>query len=164
MIRPEQVGGAPGRGGRERGVGRARGATVLQGGRAKAYRPISADARAAAQAAGLAAYERGEFFEAHELMEPAWMGTDDLAERELHQGLIKLAAAFVHADRGNRLGIQKNLRGAHLHLAAALAAPAPTPTEIDVATIVAAIEDRLARLAARPSDPAIAPIPISRLA
>ena len=28
---------------------------------------------------GLAAYERGDFFEAHELLEPAWMGTDDSA-------------------------------------------------------------------------------------
>jgi Domain of unknown function (DUF309) len=158
MIRRERVVG------QQEGRGRARGATVLQGGRAKAYRPISADARAAAQEAGLAAYERGEFFEAHELMEPAWMGTDDLAERELHQGLIKLAAAFVHADRGNPLGIEKNLRGAHLHLVAALAAPRPAATDVDVATIVAAIEHRLDRLAAHPNDPAIPPIPISRLA
>ena len=29
------------------------------------------------------------------------MGTDDLPERELYQGLIKLAAAFVHGVRGN---------------------------------------------------------------
>ena len=40
------------------------------------------------------------------------MGTDDLAERGLHQGLIKVAAAYVHAVRGNPAGIAKNLAGA----------------------------------------------------
>ena len=68
--------------------------------------------RAAALAAGLAAYERGDFFEAHEQLEPAWMGTDDLAERALLQGLIKLAAAYVHDVRGNPAGIARNLEGA----------------------------------------------------
>ena len=52
--------------------------------------------RTAAVIAGMRAYDDGDFFEAHELMEPAWMGTDDPAERELIQGLIKLAAADVH--------------------------------------------------------------------
>ncbi len=46
-------------------------------GRRKAYRPLPAPTRAAAVAEGLDAYERGDFFEAHELLEPAWMGTDD---------------------------------------------------------------------------------------
>lgn len=50
-------------------------------GRAKAYRPLPESDRAAALAAGLAAYERGDFFAAHEHLEPAWMGMDDPAER-----------------------------------------------------------------------------------
>ena len=94
--------------------------TVLQGGRAKAYRPISAGERQTAYRAALAAYDRGDFFLAHELLEPAWMGTDDLPERELYQGLIKLAAAFVHGVRGNPRGIAKNLEGARPRLVAAL--------------------------------------------
>ena len=53
---------------------------------------------------GLARYARGDFFAAHEALEPAWMGTDDLAERALHQGLIKVAAAYVHAVRHNPAG------------------------------------------------------------
>ena len=65
---------------------------------------------------GLAAYERGDFFEAHELLEPAWMGTDDPAERAVLQGLIKLAAAYVHDVRGNPAGIRKNLDGARSRL------------------------------------------------
>ena len=90
-------------------------------GRAKAYRPMPAATRAAAIAAGLAAYDRGDFFEAHELLEPAWMGTDDPAERAVLQGLIKLAAAYVHDVRGNPAGVRKNLDGARL--AAASRAP-----------------------------------------
>jgi predicted metal-dependent hydrolase len=75
------------------------------------------DDRRAAFEAGLAAYERGDFFLAHELLEPAWMGTADLAERDLYQGLIKLAAGFVHAARGNPTGVATNIRGARERLA-----------------------------------------------
>lgn len=132
------------------------GETVLQGGRAKAYRPISAAARRAALEKGIAAYRRGDFFEAHEILEPAWMGTDDLAERELYQGLIKLAAAFVHAVRGNPLGIARNLAGARERLAAA-AADSPTAGRLDLPALIAAIDERLAALAARPSDATIQP-------
>ena len=131
------------------------GATVVQNGRAKAYRPLPADARRRAYDSALAAYERGDFFEAHELLEPAWMGTDDLAERALHQGLIKLAAAFVHGVRGNPTGIAKNLAGAREHLAAAIGSPAAAESGLDVAVLLAAVDERLARLATDPSDASI---------
>lgn len=130
-------------------------ATVLQGGRAKAYRPIPAADRLAAYQAALAAYDRGDFFLTHELLEPAWMGTDDLPERELYQGLIKLAAAFVHGVRGNPRGIMRNLEGARPMLAAAAAAG--TTGGLDLADLLAAIDTLLARLAddsdASPIDP-----------
>ncbi len=89
-----------------------RAVVVGRDGRAKAYRPLPDADRAAALADGLAAYERGDFFEAHELLEPAWMGTPDLPERALLQGLIKVAAAYVHDVRGNPAGIVRNLTGA----------------------------------------------------
>jgi hypothetical protein len=130
----------------------ARPGTILQGGRAKAYRPIPAAARRRAFDEGIAAYDRGDFFEAHELLEPAWMGTADAAERDLLQGLIKLAAAFVHGVRGNPPGIAKNLTGARERLAAAIGSPAAAASGIEVATLVAAIDDRLARLARDPDD------------
>ena len=85
---------------------------VGEDGRAKAYRPLPEGDRVAAVVAGLEAYGAGDFFEAHELMEPAWMGTADLAERNLIQGLIKVAAADVHGVRGNPAGIRRNLEGA----------------------------------------------------
>ena len=128
------------------------GATVLQNGRATAYRPLPAEERRRAYDAALEAYERGDFFEAHELLEPAWMGTDDLAERALHQGLIKLAAAFVHGVRGNPAGIAKNLGGAREHLAAAVGTPPAAASGLDLPALVAAVDERLARLAADPND------------
>jgi len=137
----------------------ARPGTILQGGRAKAYRPIPAADRRRAFEQGIAAYGRGDFFEAHELLEPAWMGTADIAERDLLQGLIKLAAAFVHGVRGNPLGIARNLTGARERLDAAIGSPAAAASGIDVQALVAAIDDRLARLGRDPSDPTIdAPI------
>ena len=124
--------------------------TVLQGGRPKAYRPLPYAERRTAFLAGVAAYARGDFFEAHELLEPAWMGTDDPAERELHQGLIKLAAGYVHAVRHNPAGMAKNLRGARERLAAAVALGVPSiaafrdGTPLDVAALVGEIDARLA--------------------
>ena len=131
------------------------GRTVIQGGRAKAYRPLAAADRRGAFDAGLEAYERGDVFLAHELLEPAWMGTDDPAERALHQGLIKLAAAFVHGVRGNPKGIARNLAGARERLADAIGTPAAAGSGLDVAALLDAIDDRLARLAANPTDASI---------
>jgi hypothetical protein len=75
------------------------------------------------------------------------MGSEDLAERDLVQGLIKLAAAYVHQVRGNPLGVTKNLRGARDRLEAARDAEQALPelAAIDVAALEAAIDDRLAR-------------------
>ena len=127
-----------------------RGATVMQDGRAKAYRPIPIEARVTAVHDGLAAYRRGDFFLAHELLEPAWMGTDVVGERELIQGLIKLAAAYVHGVRGNPLGVEKNLRGARTRLAAAHGGELAVPelAGLDVGRLIAAIDRRLAGTAA----------------
>ena len=145
------------------GPARERGATIVQtGGRAKAYRPLpDADRRAAFEEA-VAAYGRGDFFEAHELLEPAWMGASDLAERDLDQGLIKLAAAFVHGVRGNPRGIQRNLEGARERLVLAVGTPAEVASGLDVAALVAAVDERLARLAADPTDSTIEPPALPR--
>ena len=130
-----------------------RGATILQGGRAKAYRPLPAATRRRALRDGLDAYDRGDFFLAHELLEPAWMGTDDLPERELLQGLIKLAAAHVHGVRGNPAGVVKNLQGARERLAGA--GTSGKRLGLDTAALVAEIERRLAGVVAA-EDPPIA--------
>src|SRR4051812_14526509 len=136
--------------------------TIRQGDRDKALRPLTVEQRGHAFEAGLAAYARGDFFLAHELLEPAWMGTDDLAERALHQGLIKLAAAYVHGVRGNPRGIDKNLVGAREHLAAAAGTDAERWSGLDLAALVVAIDDRRAHLAAEPTAVALDPPTLPR--
>jgi predicted metal-dependent hydrolase len=123
-------------------------------GRAKAYRPVAPPERTAAVIAGLHAYAAGDFFEAHELMEPAWMGTDDPAERDLIQGLIKLAAADVHGVRGNPRGVARNLEGARDRLRRVPQGHAIPELQVDLSELLTAIDRRLASLAAnRPTDP-----------
>ena len=112
--------------------------------------------RRAALEEGLAAYEGGDFFLAHELLEPAWMGADDVAERELLQGLIKLAAAFVHGARSNPAGMVKNLRGARDRLAAS--GQVGQRFGLDAPALVAEIDRRVAH-PVEPDDP---PVPIVR--
>lgn len=126
--------------------------SVIQGGRAKAYRPMPPAARRDAFEAGLAAYAEGDVFLAHELLEPPWMGSSDLPERELIQGVIKLAAAFVHDARSNPKGIEKNLRGARARLAGA--EPAGWQLRVDVPALIEMIDRRLAATP-RVGDPAI---------
>ena len=138
---------------------RANPRTVLDAdGRAKAYRPMAATERAAAVVAGLRAYGEGDYFEAHELMEPAWMGTDDAAERDLIQGLIKVAAADVHAVRGNPRGVARNLEGARDRLRRVPDGDVIAAVRVDLAGLLAAIDRRLEELAA---DRATDPIPIT---
>jgi iron complex transport system ATP-binding protein len=86
-------------------------------GRLKAFRPLPPEERLGALDRSLAAYAAGDFFAAHEILEPGWMGSDDQAERALHQALIKLAAAGVHAVRGNPEGVRRNLQGSARRLA-----------------------------------------------
>lgn len=131
----------------------------MERGRAKAHRPLSQEVRTAAVERGLAAYGRGAWYLAHEELEPAWMGTDDPAERALLSGLIKLAAAYVHAARGNPLGVRTNLRGARERLATAAATGATAAATgaagaavaiewIDLPTLLVGVDDRLARIEA----------------
>lgn len=137
-----------------------RSVVIGRDGRAKAYRPLPAAERAAAIAAGLEAYEQGDFFEAHELLEPAWMGTDVPADRALLQGLIKVAAAYVHSVRGNPAGIVRNLEGAKARLAEAgedRASAGAAEPRLDVPALIAAIDRRLADLAMHPAGPTLGP-------
>jgi predicted metal-dependent hydrolase len=139
-----------------------RSVVVGRDGRAKAYRPLPDADRVTALANGLAAYERGDYFEAHEDLEPAWMGTDDRAERALLQGLIKVAAAYVHDVRGNPAGIARNLEGARVLLVEArIDGPVVNVARLDIDDLVAAIDLRLADLSVHPDEPTLGP-PILR--
>ena len=125
---------------------------VMERGRSKAYRPLPTEVRTAAVERGLAAYGRGAWYLAHEELEPAWMGTDDPVERAVLSGLIKLAAAYVHAARGNVLGVRTNLRGARERrrtAAASAGAAEGAPGAagwVDLDVLLDDLEDRLARI------------------
>jgi len=136
-------------------IGAGHGRIVDPRGRAKAFRPLPAAECTAAIDRGLDAYERGDFYLAHEELEPAWMAAADPGERELLAGLIKLAAAHVHAARGNPTGVATNLRGARARLAGA--ASHGVDGGLDLPALLAAVDERLGRVAALPVPPAAPP-------
>jgi predicted metal-dependent hydrolase len=126
----------------------------MQGDRRKAYRPIPPDRRRDALDEALAALDRGDFFLAHELLEPAWMGTSIQAERALYQGLIKIAAGYVHAVRGNPIGVARNLHGARQFLATSerLDPEVARAAGIDLTVLLAMIDVRLVAVATAVDD------------
>ena len=62
---------------------------------------------------GIAHFNRGEYFEAHESWEEIWLASAE-PEKTFLQGMIQIAAAFHHYNR-------KNLRGTTSLLRAGLA-------------------------------------------
>jgi uncharacterized protein len=58
---------------------------------------------------GLEEFRAGRFFEAHEEWERLWKGASG-PDRRFLQGLIQLAAALVHADRGRTAPAVRLLR------------------------------------------------------
>ncbi|HEY7802248.1 MAG TPA: DUF309 domain-containing protein [Dehalococcoidia bacterium] len=63
-------------------------------------------------------FNEGYYFESHETLEDLWMVTP-WPEREFFQGIIQLAAAFVHFVRGEYPGIIKLLDAAAAKIGAA---------------------------------------------
>jgi predicted metal-dependent hydrolase len=53
--------------------------------------------------AGVELFNRGEFFDAHEVWEDLWRDCPS-AERRFYQALIQAAVALYHAGRGNAAG------------------------------------------------------------
>ena len=58
----------------------------------------------------------GAYFEAHEELEEEWRSAPD-AERDFLQGLVHVAVAWLHAERGNRNGCERQLVKAERRLA-----------------------------------------------
>ncbi len=82
-----------------------------------------------AYAAFLERFSRGEFWEAHEVLEGAWRA----GRSGFYKGLILLASAWVHAGRGNAHGVSAQLGKA----ARELAPYAPAYLGQDVAALLA---------------------------
>ncbi len=75
-------------------------------------------------------FDAGEYFEAHEVWEDLW----NLADGPRHaylQGLIQVAAALVHAKRGNWNGLRKLFSTALNYLEKGRGAEAPGEVDPD---------------------------------
>lgn len=88
-------------------------------------------------------YNAGWYFESHETLEDLWMVTP-LPERTFFQGIIQLAAAFVHLARREYPGILKLLDASRDKLDSF----SPQQFNIDVGALVAQIDTCRAELEA----------------
>ena len=97
------------------------------------------------------------FYECHERFEEIWQ-LESGGVRDLYKGLIQIAAAFVHLQRGKFIGAERLLRTALGYLAPYRAEGA---MGFDVDAIRAAAEDMYARLQAAGPD-GVASIDLTR--
>jgi hypothetical protein len=92
---------------------------------------------------GIALFNRGEYFECHEVLEEAW--TTERGPRRLFlQALIHMAVGFYHNRRDNPAGAMRQLRKGLRKLAAYLPQCEHVDTarlEREVLEVVRAIED-----------------------
>lgn len=65
---------------------------------------------------GIRLFNRGAFFEAHEVLEDVWRAAPKTEKRFL-QGLIQVAVALHHHSKGNLIGAQSLLARAAKNLA-----------------------------------------------
>jgi len=54
---------------------------------------------------GIELFNRGEFFDAHEVLEDVWRGAP-AEQKKFLQGVVQLAVAFHHYSTGNRTGMK----------------------------------------------------------
>jgi len=87
-------------------------------------------------------FNAGWYFESHETLEDLWM-VAPLPERTMFQGIIQVAAAFVHLARGEYPGVLKLLDAA----AEKLQGFAPSHLGIDVSALLADIDRARAEIA-----------------
>lgn len=77
----------------------------------------------------VACWNEGRFFEAHEVLEGLWIRTRD----EYQRGLIQLAAALHHVERGNVKGARTMFDRALPRLRLASAHPSPVTAQAMIA-------------------------------
>jgi hypothetical protein len=80
---------------------------------------------------GLQLIRAGEYFEAHEELEDEWRDAP-AGERDFLQGLVHVAVAWLHAERGNRTGCERQLEKAQRRLASYV----PEHRGVDLTTVL----------------------------
>jgi predicted metal-dependent hydrolase len=91
-------------------------------------------------AEGLELIRAGRYFDAHEALEVAWR-TAPAEERDFLQGLVHVAVAWYQAGRGKPVATARQLEKAQRRLAAY----APEHRGVDVAALLAQVEDARGR-------------------
>lgn len=86
----------------------------------------------------VARFNRGEFWESHEVLEVPWREN----RSRFYKGLILLASALVHLQRGNARGVRAQLRKTEAHLRDF----APAYLGLDVSEILRRVERMRAQL------------------
>lgn len=86
-------------------------------------------------AEGLELIRAGAYFEAHEELEDEWRDAPE-SERDFLQGLVHVAVAWLHAQRGNRPGCERQLEKA----ARRLERYRPSHRGVDVAVVLDDVE------------------------
>jgi uncharacterized protein len=81
---------------------------------------------------GLELIRAGRYFDAHEELEDEWRIAAQ-AERDFLQGLVHVAVAWLHAERANRPGSERQLEKA----ARRLGPYAPVHRGVDVSVVLA---------------------------
>jgi len=66
---------------------------------------------------GIELFNRGEFFDAHEVLEDVWRAAPD-EEKKFLQGLIQVAVGLHHYSTGNKVGTRSLLARADKNLSA----------------------------------------------
>ena len=96
--------------------------------------------------AGIVHFNRGEFFEAHEVWEDLWHDTAG-PDRRFFQGLIQAAVAVYHAGNGNARGARRLFHSGRRYMSAY----PPCHLGLDVPAFWAALEAALAELLPDPA-------------
>lgn len=84
---------------------------------------------------GLACFNAGQYFEAHEHLETAWRAEKGPI-RELYRGILQVGVSYYHLQRGNLVGAHKVLQRAR----ESLEKFSPTMCGIDIAGLLADVE------------------------
>lgn len=84
----------------------------------------------------LAMFDRGEYFESHELLEDLWRAAPPGEERTYLQALIQIAVACCHEQRGNGRGA----RGVYHRARARLLTLPPRMRGLDLTELIDALD------------------------
>lgn len=97
--------------------------------------PATANTGAMGLDEGLRLIRAGSYFAAHEELEDEWRASP-VGERDFLQGLVHVAVAWYQAERGNRVGCERQLEKAQRRLAPY----APTHRGVDVEQVLASVD------------------------